>query len=264
VHKESKKTILIVDDVKLFRLTIQQALASEDYELVFKTTGKEALNFIMKKKIHLLILDLYLPDISGLEVLKNIKKIDQRLTGVCDDETIAQLKNFPVIVVSAYLQEKVVKEVKRMGVVGCIAKPITQSKIRAMVKGALEGDQNRYSRKKVIICVDSEPRVREFYQGALSSEEYDTIVVSDAIEALEKIEFQDIDLVITELNLPEMSGLEFLQVLSETNKHIPTIIVSSTSEKKVKEQVKNLNVKKILSKPVNLNKLRKNIREILE
>jgi len=120
VHKESKKTILIVDDVKLFRLTIQQALASEDYELVFKTTGKEALNFIMKKKIHLLILDLYLPDISGLEVLKNIKKIDQRLTGVCDDETIAQLKNFPVIVVSAYLQEKVVKEVKRMGVVGCI------------------------------------------------------------------------------------------------------------------------------------------------
>jgi len=206
MKEQHKKTILIVDDVRLFHLTVQQALASEDYELIFKTTGKDALNIIMRKKIHLLILDLYLPDMNGLEVLKSIKKIDQKLTGVCDSETIAQLKDFPVIIVSAYLEEKLIRQAERIGIAGYMTKPITQSQIKAMVKDVLEGSRKQYSRKKVILCVDGEPRVREFYQGALSDAKHDVITAPNGIEALEKAEFQDIDLIITELNLPEMSG----------------------------------------------------------
>ncbi len=259
-----KKLILIVDDVRLFHLTIQQALACEEYELVFKTTGKDALEFIMKRKIHLLILDLYLPDMNGLEVLRNIRRIDQRLTGVCDEETISQLKNFPVIVVSAFLQDRLIKEIERMGVAGCMAKPVSKSKLRAIVEEALrKGYGARFAGKKVIMCVDNEHRVREFYQGALSDAEYDVITSVNAVEALEKIEFQHIDLIITELNLPEMSGLEFLQILNESAKHIPIIIVSTVSEEKVRQQTGDLPVQKILSKPVNLNELRKCIKEIL-
>ena len=76
---EERKTILVVDDIRLFHLTIQRALASENYQLIFKTTGQDGLGVIMRRKIHLLILDLHLPDVSGLEVLRGIKEIDRKL-----------------------------------------------------------------------------------------------------------------------------------------------------------------------------------------
>lgn len=261
---EEQKTILVVDDVRLFHLTIQQALASENYQLIFKVTGKEALGVIMRRKIDLLILDLHLPDMSGLEVLQGIKEIDRKLDGLCDSKTIAQLKDFPVIIVSAFLENGVIRKAERMGIAGYTAKPVNQSHIKVMVKNALEAGPKQHSRRELILCVDSEPRVRELYQGALNNERYDIITASNGIEALETTEYHSIDLIITELNLPEMDGAEFLRILKENNKHIPTIIVSSVSGEEIKERIENLGVRKYLSKPINLDKVKKNVIEILK
>jgi len=52
--------------------------------------------------------------------------------------------------------------------------------------------------------------------------------------------------------------------LKEDNKHIPSIIVSTVSEERIKERVENLGVKKYLSKPINLDKLREDVSEIFE
>jgi len=261
---KEQKTILVVDDIRLFHLTIQRALASENYHLIFKTTGQDGLDVIMRRKIHLLILDLHLPDVSGLEVLRGIKEIDRKLEGVCDSKTIAQLKDFPVIIVSAYLEKEVIEAAERMGIAGYVAKPINQTHIKAMVKNALETGRKLYSKRKLILCVDSEPRVRKLYQGALNDQRYDVITVSNGIEALETAEYHSVDLIITELNLPEMDGAEFLQTLNESNKHIPSIIVSTVSEEEIKERIENLGVKKYLSKPINLDELRKDVSEIFE
>ena len=261
---EEQKTILVIDDIRLFHLTIQRALASENYHLIFKTTGQDGLGVIMRRKIHLLILDLHLPDVSGLEVLRGIKEIDRKLEGVCDSKTIAQLKDFPVIIVSAYLEKEVIEAAERMGIAVYVAKPINQAHIKAMVKNALETGRKPYSRRKLILCVDSEPRVRKLYQGALNDQRYDVITASNGIEALETVEYHSVDLIITELNLPEMDGAEFLQTLKEDNKHIPSIIVSAVSEERIKERIENLGVKKYLSKPINLDELRKDVSEIFE
>jgi len=264
MNGQQKKTILIVDDVRLFQLIMEQALTSEKYQLIFKKTGKAALDVIMRKKIDLLILDLHLPDMNGLEVLEGVKRIDQKLVGVCDSETIAQLKDFPVIIVTAFSTEEAKTEAERLGVDGFMSKPIRISQIRALVRKVLEENYRRRRRKKLVLCVDSEPRVQKFYQGALSDERYNIITTSNAMEALEVVELRDPDLIITELNLPEMSGTDFLQIVRETNKDIPVIIASTVSEQGAKERIKNLGIKKYLSKPLNLNKLREDVREIFQ
>lgn len=138
MNRQPKKTILIVDDVRLFRLIIQQALISQNYELIFEKTGKAALDVIMKKKIDLLILDLHLPDMNGLELLEDVKNIDKRLTGVCDSETIAYLKDFPVIIITAFPTEEARTEAERLGVDDFMSKPIRISQIKAMVQNMLE------------------------------------------------------------------------------------------------------------------------------
>jgi len=75
MNKKEKKSILVADDVKLFQLFIKQTLTSRDYELIFVEKGKQVLDTVMKKDIDLLILDVELPDMNGLEVLRNIRKL---------------------------------------------------------------------------------------------------------------------------------------------------------------------------------------------
>jgi len=62
MEEQGKKTILIIDDVKLFQLFLKYTLSPDNYELIFADTGKQGLDIIMEKDVDLLILDLELPD----------------------------------------------------------------------------------------------------------------------------------------------------------------------------------------------------------
>ena len=77
MSNKKKKIILVADDVKLFQFFVKQTLTSEDYELIFVQKGRQALDMVMKKDVDLLILDMELPDMNGLEVLRNIRNIPQ-------------------------------------------------------------------------------------------------------------------------------------------------------------------------------------------
>lgn len=254
---KKKKIILVADDVKLFQFFVKQTLTSEDYELMFVQKGKQALDMVMKKDIDLLILDMELPDMNGLEVLQNIRKVTQ------DMQSVVQLKDLPVIMVTAYPKEEIRKEAERLGVVCFLSKPIKRKELRKIVQDVLEGHYYKYGKKKLILCVDSEPRVQKFYEGTLSDERWDVITASNGLEALETIEFKSPDLIITELNLPEMNGIEFLQTVKESNQNIPVIVVSSVSEKEGMEKLKDVEIRKYLTKPFQLDELRKSIEETL-
>jgi len=139
--------------------------------------------------------------------------------------------------VTAYPREEIRKEAERLGVVSFLGKPVKRKELRKVVEDVLEGRYQEFGRKKLILCVDSEPRVQKFYEGTLSDRNWDVVTASDGIEALEAVEFKSPDLIITELNLPQMDGVEFLQTLKESNQNIPVIVISSVSEK---ENLSNL------------------------
>ena len=258
MSNKKKKIILVADDVKLFQFFVKQTLTSEDYELIFVQKGRQALDMVMKKDVDLLILDMELPDMNGLEVLRNIRKITQ------DMQSVVQLKDLPVIMVTAYPKEDVRKEAEKLGVVSFLAKPIKRKELRRIVREVFEDNSHKYGKKKLILCVDSEPRVQKFYEGTLSGELWDVITASNGIEALESIEFNKPDLIITELNLPEMNGVEFLQAVKESNHNIPVIVVSSVSEKEGMEKLNGIEIKKYLSKPFHLDELRRSIEDIFK
>ncbi|MCD6472307.1 response regulator [Candidatus Aerophobetes bacterium] len=248
---EKTKIILIADDVKLFQIFLKQSLTDDDYELLFVRTGKEALDTVMRKNVDLLILDLELPDINGVEVLRRIRQITY------DMQSVVQLDNLPVIMVTAYPQKEAEIEAKRLGVVNFLPKPIEKKEIKRIVKETLQSQKEQYLKRKLILCVDSEPRVQKFYEGVLETEKYNVTCVSNGLEALEAVEFKNPDLIIIELNLPEMSGLEFLQALKESKKDIPVIVVTSTIDKKTREEVDKIGVYKYIAKPFRLEELKK-------
>ncbi|HZX11654.1 MAG TPA: sigma-54 dependent transcriptional regulator [Acidobacteriota bacterium] len=116
-------SILIVDDETLTLNNLKKALEKEGYEIHLADTGERALEIVEKLKPNLVLLDLMLPGISGLEVLKKIKEKG--------NETI-------VIMMTAYeILEKAVEAMK-LGAYDYILKPFKISDLKNTIRRALE------------------------------------------------------------------------------------------------------------------------------
>jgi two-component system, chemotaxis family, chemotaxis protein CheY len=108
--------ILIVDDSQFMRGVLKDIVCTEGHECVEAQTGKEALEKYESEKPDLMLLDVIMPEVDGMEVLKQIGK------------------NVKTIVISAVGQEKMVEEAKAMGALDYIVKPFDNKKVTETIK----------------------------------------------------------------------------------------------------------------------------------
>jgi len=110
---------------------------------------------------------------------------------------------------------------------------------------------------KVILVVDDSATVRKFVSASLTMQGYDVIAACDGMDALEKLPSGTFDLVITDLNMPNMDGFEFIRSLRENPQYreIPVIILSSLGDRTSIETGRGLGVNSYLRKPFSLEKI---------
>ncbi len=105
--------------------------------------------------------------------------------------------------------------------------------------------------KKVILVADDSPTIRKFVSFALSMKGFEIVSASDGMEALEKLPGGKIDLVITDLNMPNIDGFELIKSIrsNEEFKDIPIIILSSLSNSEEIEKGMRCGANSYLVKP---------------
>lgn len=83
--------------------------------------------------------------------------------------------------------------------------------------------------KRVILVADDSPTIRKFVSVALSVKGYEIISCSDGMEAMEKLPSSKIDLIITDLNMPNIDGFELIRSVRSNIefKDLPIIVLSS-------------------------------------
>ena len=106
------KTVLIVEDNELNMKLFQNLLEAQRYLSLQTKDGKEALQLAREHRPDLVLMDIQLPEVSGLEVTKWIKE---------DDE----LKSIPVIAVTAFAMKGDEEKIRQGGCEAYIAKPIS-------------------------------------------------------------------------------------------------------------------------------------------
>ncbi len=122
---KAKNKVLIVDDEETLTWSMTKTLAKDEgkYELVIANTGSEALTVLKQDPIDVVVTDIKMPDINGLELLSMIRK---------------QYPSTKVIIMTAYGSPEVHKEATRRGSYFYLEKPFEISELRTLILKALE------------------------------------------------------------------------------------------------------------------------------
>lgn len=115
--------ILIIDDEEKMCWALKRAFNHKGYQVVTTTSGLQGIDLTKETEPSLVILDLKMPDIDGIEVLKGIKKINPQI---------------PVIMITAHGTIETAIEAMKIGATDYIIKPFELEEIRALVKQALQ------------------------------------------------------------------------------------------------------------------------------
>lgn len=127
--------LLIVDDEKNIRMTLRQCFSDEKYELAMAVNGEEAMDSLMNNEYDLVLLDIRMPGLTGLEVLEQMRE-----KGI----------NTDVVMMTAYGSVEKAVEAMKLGAIDFIGKPFTPTQIREVVDDVLaranlvEGDLDGY------------------------------------------------------------------------------------------------------------------------
>ncbi|PLS01063.1 response regulator transcription factor [Neobacillus cucumis] len=121
-----KRTILIVDDEPRTRQGLKKTLdtwANGEYQIITAANGEETIEIMDKQKIDILLTDIRMPEMTGLELLKVIK--DRNMSPI-------------IIVISAYSEFEYAHEALRLGVINYLLKPISKKNLIEAVEDALK------------------------------------------------------------------------------------------------------------------------------
>lgn len=114
------KKILIVDDSESIREVVSFTLESEGYNILSAIDGKDALKHLDGQAIDLVITDLHMPNMNGIELIREVR-------------TIEEYKRIPILFLTTESQAAKKMEAKDAGATGWIIKPFVPAKLIAAI-----------------------------------------------------------------------------------------------------------------------------------
>ena len=129
------QTILAVDDAKDTLMLLEFDLQAEGYQVVTANDGESALDILRSTPVDLVLLDLYMPGLSGLDTLTKIN-------------TVPELVNTPVIMLSASDDEDEIVSALEIGAHDYVTKPYIAKVLLARIRNALRIKRKNHKVRK--------------------------------------------------------------------------------------------------------------------
>jgi HAMP domain-containing protein/signal transduction histidine kinase/CheY-like chemotaxis protein len=260
------KNLLLVEDDEIQSSNIRELIGNGDVKTTVVATGKDALEELQSKKYDCMVLDLGLPDMSGVDLIEQIKQQ-------------AQSKGLPIVVytakdllaeeetrLKALAESVVIKDVRspeRLLDETALHLHRNASKLPDKQRKMLENLHHAVLEGKKVLLVDDD--IRNIFAMTSVLERFKMNVVSaengrDAIDTLLKT--KDIDIVLMDIMLPTMDGYETIRAIREISdlRGMPIIAVTAKAMKGDREKCIAAGASDYLSKPVDTEHLRSVLR----
>ena len=229
------KKVMIVEDNELNMKLFRDLIEASGYETVRTRNGLEALDLARTHKPDLILMDIQLPEVSGLEVTKWLKE---------DDE----LHTIPVIAVTAFAMKGDEERIRQGGCEAYISKPISVARFIETIKSIW-----RCVMTARILVVDDVPANVKLLEARLLAEYFEVLTASNGAEALDICERGNVDVVLLDVMMQGMDGFEVCRRLKSdpATQHIPVVMVTALDQ--VSDRVRGLEAgaDDFLTKPAN-------------
>ncbi|MGB8982413.1 MAG: response regulator [Anaerolineales bacterium] len=258
--KSAKRRILVVDDHPNTAITLARALSQlgPDVEVISTDDSKLALQQATENSVDLLITDMMMPGMNGLELIEALKS------------SPAGAPSYTILI-TAYDVPGLKESARRLKVNETIIKPVQPKYMYDIVSRALENLEQMKPQEKTaaplqsakILIVDDSPDNIALLERVLSKEGYCLLSASNGIQALEKTRTEMPDLLLLDINMPQKDGFEVLEeIRAEPGiRHIPVILITAARLSQIDlESGLNLGADDYLMKPFDRRELLARIR----
>jgi CheY-like chemotaxis protein len=245
--------IMLVEDDQMIAEIYQKKFESAGFEVVNAVTGKEVLKYALEDKFDLILLDMVLPEMSGLDVLKELRS---------NPDYSRDLK---VIVLSNLNKTENEKEAKENGANDYIGKTqYSPSELVAEIQRLLNqyAEQRKNNERlgsekndmtcvgKKILFIEDEEIFLEMFGKKLESEGYCLEYAKNGVWGSKLATENEYDLIITDMVMPAMGGEEIIRrlKLDDKTKNIPIIVLSASLIEEDIQPVREMGVNEFYEK----------------
>jgi two-component system cell cycle response regulator len=243
--------ILSVDDSKMIHSVIGKAFKNYNVELSFAINGVEGLAVATRENPDLIILDVTMPVMDGVETLTKLK-------------ADPVLKDIPVIMLTAEAGRENVIKIAKIGIRDYIIKPFTEQLVVERV-GRVIDLQPKGGETKVktfddpanILVVEDKPAIIEQIKEAVAGTPWKVIGVSQCGEAIDSASKEIPDVILISLSLPDKAAHNFFQMIraNPRTKSVPIFGLSVKTASDEQAQAQAIGFNGIFTKPLDLNEL---------
>ncbi|UVI39549.1 response regulator [Qipengyuania spongiae] len=215
---EGKRLLLVIEDDTAFAGIVCDLSREMGFQCIVAGTAQEAIDLAREYRPSAIVLDIGLPDQSGLTVLDRLKH---------QEET----RHIPIHVISGSDQSQ---SALALGAVGFLEKPAPRERLAEVLSGL---QQKLASRMRRVLIVEDDRVQREAVGQLLGSQDVETVGVGTAAECLEELRENQYDCMVLDLSLPDASGFTLLETLSEEGEGpLPPVIVYTGRDLSAEEE----------------------------
>ncbi|NBD10623.1 response regulator [Corallococcus silvisoli] len=201
------RVLLVVEDDARFARILRDEAHELGFQCLLASTATEGLEAAVGHQPHAILLDMNLPDHSGLSVLDQLKRNPRT-------------RHIPVHVLSV---EDQTREALELGAVGFALKPVQREQLLDVFR-KLETKFTPGTRR--VLVLEDDARQRESIQKLLETEDVEVEGVATANDALQRLRERTFECMVMDLHLPDLSGHEFLErMAAEEGVSFPPVIV---------------------------------------
>ena len=229
---ENTIKVLVVDDQRSIRLTLSAILESRGCDVTEVEDGYRAIDAAGESSFDLVLMDIKMPGINGVQTFREIKKISPGSL---------------VVMMTGYAVQDLVDTAMEEGALSVIYKPFEMEEVFKLV--------DSISKSVKILVVDDNTLVRESLTGILTSHGHEVVSASRGEEALEIVKDGSFDLALMDLKLPGSDGFSIFKQIQEISPKTGVVFITGLElSGEFKEASEDLDYP-ILYKPLDMQNL---------
>jgi len=231
--------LLIVDDDISLLETVGDVFQDRGYNVAMVEDGHRAIKLVSSRYFDVILIDIRMPGINGLETYKKIKEI---------------IPTAAVIMMTGDSKEELVKKAIEEGAYTVIYKPFNVKRVIKVVEEAVK--------KPVILIVDDRIEDRETLGDILAGKGYRTILAKDGYEAVAFAKKGNFDVILLDIKMPGMDGVKALERIKELRPETGVIMMTAYSMEEFVEESLRKGAYTCLFKPIDVEKMLDTIQKV--